>query len=390
VAGPVVTRQSLLGPLAGRLLDACDRRDLDALRGVVADPALREAVEIASPTLGAQLDRFLAGDLGGRRTDRMLAALYRYGSRIRHRATPMGTFAGVGVARLAPIPGGSGPSADAAGRVVRAVRPSASWCAALCRRLATEDEALLDLRVTASRSAYSRPGSLIVLGADEDAGAAYAVTRHLPLVHAVLDRCAGWRSAGDVVAYVVTAAGCGRDEAGRFVLGMIRHGVLVTDLAEVDVAPEPFAALLDLARARAAGPSAWSGWTGVAGSLGCVQDLLAGTVRTAPVPVGRYRELRAAMAELHTETDLQVDTILTGRPPPLAPPAAELYRACRALALVSPANDHPVIRAAARWFADRYSDAHTVRLAEMFLPGSGGRQPSSVAFGENVSSTRSA
>lgn len=358
VSDTVLIRRSLADPATtARLADACVARDLDTVRALAAQPALREAIEIASPALGLQLDRFLTGELGERRTGKLVDALFRYAMRMRHRATPLGMFAGVGA--LDTEPG-----------VRRVIRPSASWCVDVGIDLAEHDEALLDLSVTASRAVYSRAGELIVLGAETASGSGYAVTTRVELIRSILTWCDGWRPARAVIDRTAEMSGAPPESARGFVLGMIRHGLLVTELAQMWQSTDPFDRLRDLVRVCAATDAGWPGWAKLDGELAEVHRLVDATVTTDVVPVQRYRELRAAMAVVREPADLHVDAVVGGAPPDVPDTAATLA-ACRALAAHQPPGRHPIVTAAARWFTDRYSDAHTVRLAEMFLPGAG-------------------
>jgi len=361
----VLTRRSLADPaVAARLVHACECGDKETLLELIVEPELREAIEIASPSLSTQLDRFAAGRLNDKRTRRMLEALLRYGVRMRNRATPMGVFAAVGVTGVAA------PDADVEVKVTRSIRPSGSWCVGLGAQIGQADEALLDLRVTASRAVYSRTGALIVLGADHgaDHGAGYSVTQHLPLTRAILDWCDQWRPALDVVAFTAQRSGAPQGDARDFVLGLIRHGVLVSELAEVALTTDPFAALQRIANNRGAEPM-WSGWAGLHCELVEIRRQIENIVPNSAAPPEVYRSVRDAMAKVHEPADLHVDATFSGPAP--AAPSPDLYLACQALALVSPIAEHPVLTAATKWFTHRYSDTHTLRLAEMFTPGNG-------------------
>ncbi|MBO8185257.1 lantibiotic dehydratase [Streptomyces spirodelae] len=92
------------------------------VREAAADPLLREALHVASGSLGDSLDRLDAGaDLGTKRLRRTALALSRYALRAETRPTPFGLFAGVAPARAADTtrvrvsgPGGKKVRLDAA------------------------------------------------------------------------------------------------------------------------------------------------------------------------------------------------------------------------------------------------------------------------------------
>jgi len=66
---------------------------LQALRDVVADPAFREAIRVASLSLSDEIDAWLTGARGVD-ARRLIHSLARYFSRATHRCTPFGLFAG--------------------------------------------------------------------------------------------------------------------------------------------------------------------------------------------------------------------------------------------------------------------------------------------------------
>ncbi|MFD7921208.1 lantibiotic dehydratase [Streptomyces sp. NPDC059740] len=93
------------------------------LPAALADPVLREAVEVASSSLGEALDRLAAGaDPGPRRRRSLAASTTRYALRLATRPTPFGLFAGVAPARTGPRTrfAVTGPGSKAA-------RPDGQW-----------------------------------------------------------------------------------------------------------------------------------------------------------------------------------------------------------------------------------------------------------------------
>lgn len=89
-----------VGAARGEALDRDRARLAHRLRDVCADTGFREALFVASPTLEASLDQWLAGaeSAGAQRTQR---ALTRYFARITGRAVPFGLFAGCAVGAIA-------------------------------------------------------------------------------------------------------------------------------------------------------------------------------------------------------------------------------------------------------------------------------------------------
>ncbi|HJV47796.1 MAG TPA: lantibiotic dehydratase [Geothrix sp.] len=73
-----------------------DREGLrQVLRGLIQDAAVREAVALASPDLASRVEAWLDGSMEATATRRLEWALLKYLSRMSHRATPFGLFAGV-------------------------------------------------------------------------------------------------------------------------------------------------------------------------------------------------------------------------------------------------------------------------------------------------------
>ena len=79
---------------------AADRQRLrDGLRQLVARPAVREALFVASPSLEEGIDHWLQ-DPQGQRGQKVERTLVRYFSRMAGRSTPFGLFAGCSVGRI--------------------------------------------------------------------------------------------------------------------------------------------------------------------------------------------------------------------------------------------------------------------------------------------------
>jgi lantibiotic biosynthesis protein len=89
--GSVPTLQSSDGIARDR--DQLCRR----LKALIRRPQLREAILLASPSLDETIDRWIHGDLTGRRAFALERTLARYFTRMCTRATPFGLFAGVAV-----------------------------------------------------------------------------------------------------------------------------------------------------------------------------------------------------------------------------------------------------------------------------------------------------
>src|SRR5690349_2032528 len=93
-SGFFVLRSSLLPLDALRAF-----RTRDDLRKWLDDPAVREAIFLASPSLEESLPFFL-GEPESERAEKVEHSLVKYFSRLTTRATPFGLFAGVAVGTL--------------------------------------------------------------------------------------------------------------------------------------------------------------------------------------------------------------------------------------------------------------------------------------------------
>ncbi|MGW0607889.1 lantibiotic dehydratase [Streptomyces sp. NPDC002640] len=95
----------------------------EQVRQAAADPLFREALNVASGSLAASLDKLDAGvDLGAKRLRRTALALSRYALRAGTRPTPFGLFAGVAPAHVA-----AATKVDVTGPGSRTVRLDAAW-----------------------------------------------------------------------------------------------------------------------------------------------------------------------------------------------------------------------------------------------------------------------
>lgn len=133
-------------------------RLLAYLRTVADDPALREGVDIASPALGALLDRAVAGErLEVKKAQRAALSVTRYLLRMSGRPTPFGVFAGVALARF-----------DESAKVrlgqahQRGVRADAGWLAEVVDRWEQVPAVRDELRVVVNELCFVRGGRLVL------------------------------------------------------------------------------------------------------------------------------------------------------------------------------------------------------------------------------------
>ncbi|WP_336049118.1 lantibiotic dehydratase [Streptomyces sp. CA2R101] len=132
------------------------RRQVNRL---AADPRLMEAVNLASASLAAEVDRVVAGErLRLKSLRRIAVSLTKYHSRMSHRPTPFGYFAGVGVAGF-----GAAPAREPVGGGRSVTRPDADWLDGVLATLLDIPAAWQCARLTANNLHTVRDGRLVLV-----------------------------------------------------------------------------------------------------------------------------------------------------------------------------------------------------------------------------------
>ncbi|ALG08301.1 lantibiotic dehydratase [Kibdelosporangium phytohabitans] len=136
------------------------------LREVCADPYVREAIEVSSPSLAAAVGKFAVGALTDpARRRRAALSLNRYLARMTQRPTPFGLMAGVAAARFDDQPKvrvGTGHR--------RHVRVDRSWLAEVIRTRETDPAVLRRLRVVRNDLSFPRGDRLVLALVPEESG----------------------------------------------------------------------------------------------------------------------------------------------------------------------------------------------------------------------------
>jgi thiopeptide-type bacteriocin biosynthesis protein len=322
---------------------------LELVRAVGADPVLREAVAVASPSLSAALSAVLAGSAPARAKDlrRLALGLAAYRLRISARTTPFGLFAGV-------APAAFGPGRVRLGRAHRThTRPDRGWLTALVAELEADPAVLAGLRVVANETATVR-GGRVELPEVGPAGAAVSI-RRTPEVAALLAR-----AATPVRVAELTASAGG---AGDLVGPLVRNGFLLTDLRPPADAADPIGHLLDRL-----------GGSPLAAELRAVRDAVTGYDALPPgAGEAAYRALTTRMRRLAPgEHALHVDLALDADIRLPEPVAREVERAADTLWRL--AADRPgtaPLREYHREFLERYGAGRAVPLAELLSEDTG-------------------
>ena len=280
-------------------LDA-DRAVLRArLAELVARPAVREAIFVASPVLEASIDAWLASPTSeaGQKTER---SLVRYVSRMAARPTPFGLFAGNtvgalgetttlelaardGYRRYSRIDGDYLSKLTDALVADRAVRPRLPFHpnSSLCKVAGR-------LRYAMRREGESRSYSLVSLEPSD-----YLV--------ATLDRARRGALPGALASALCDAdAEVTREEADAFIDELIDSQVLVSDLAPLVTGPEAvddiIAQLDAIADVEAAGAAA--------AALRAVRGALRELDRSVGNPAAQYRGAAEALAPLPAKAEI--------------------------------------------------------------------------------------
>ncbi|MGW3045040.1 lantibiotic dehydratase [Kitasatospora sp. NPDC001159] len=338
--------------------------DLEQLHAALADPLLREAVAVSSPSLSRVLDLVEAGlPVKPKQLRKAARAVTRYRLRMSDRATPFGLMAGVATARFAEQ-----PAVRWGGQPRKAARPDQEWLTGLVAVLERELPVLRGLRVTANDLCQLRGDRLVlpylpVPGTEQRTAGRELSIRHTAAIRTVLDRAAEplpWTE----LHRAVTAAHPQVDGAAvDWLLGeLVRTQILLTDLLPPLEEPDPIGHLL----ARLPLPAA--------DELRAVQADLAAYERTAPGEgLPRWRALTERMRRLYpAERLVQVDLGLDVEVRLPAAVRTEVERAAHALWAVSAGRPGPAhLRQYHEDFMERYGLGRAVPLLELLDPERG-------------------
>ncbi|USA00115.1 lantibiotic dehydratase family protein [Streptomyces lydicamycinicus] len=133
---------------------------------LAAEPRLMTALSLASASLAEEVDRAVAGEpLRLKSLRRIALSLTKYRSRMSHRPTPFGLFAGVGLAGFGPAPA---REPLGAGRTV--TRPDAAWLDGVLETLRDVPAVLERSRLTANNLHTVRDGRLVLVDHHDPTG----------------------------------------------------------------------------------------------------------------------------------------------------------------------------------------------------------------------------
>src|SRR5262245_12989185 len=333
----------------------------ERLRTLVAQPEVRDAVYVASPSLESMVDAW-AREPDSEVGRRVEASLSRYAARMAGRATPFGLFASCSVGTI-------GRATHLAVREAcgRHTRLDMDYLVLLADALARDPRLRPDLRFFPNSSLYPVAGRLRYREVRRpEKGHARGWTHHrgvievpdyLEVVLATAEECANLgelaRGLLDRFPEAVEA------DAAAYVDELIENQVLVSDLTPSLTGPEPIHGLIERLEALPQGAE-------IAARLAWVRDELRAIDAKGPgVPPERYRSVVRRLSELPAEVDesrlFQVDATRAAGDAVLGENVvAEVLRGVEILRRIAPAVDDP-LKEFRRSFAARFGDTPFTR-----------------------------
>ncbi|GAA1852248.1 lantibiotic dehydratase [Asanoa iriomotensis] len=334
---------------------------LARVRDLSADPILREAIAVASPSLSDALRSALAGERPTRVKDlrRLAVSVARYRLRMGARTTPFGLFAGVAPARF--VPGGQARL----GLDHRThTRPDAGWLLALASRLETEPAVLTGLRLVANEAGTVRGGRIELTDLsdagvdDNDTQRRVVSLRHTPPVDAALRAAVAPITHHALVSAVrLGFPGVDEETVAAMIRGLVVHGFLLTDLRPPFDCADPVGYLLE----RLPGHPVVARLRAIRRDIAAYDGLPVGQGQPA------FESLRTEMCEVQpTNHPLQVDLVLDVDAGIPALVAREIEQAAEALWRLSPRRTgQPWLRDYHTAFLERYGTGRAVALTEL-------------------------
>lgn len=282
----------------------------ERMRKVVEDPAVREAVFVASPDLDESFQQWLEepDSVRGQKVERSLA---RYLSRMACRPTPFGLFSGVSVGRIDPDAVETKLEVPALASYGRSTRVDNDYLFALAEDLLKDPAIRGALTYRPNSSLYTAAGRLRYA---EARLRGKMRTYHLvaveptPYLLATLERSKGGAKLPALAeALVADDPEIELEEAVEFIDELVASQILVTRLGVAVTGPEPIEAFLAELRTAAPDHPATQALTAAAAAI---RDIDAARLGNEP---GRYRAIAESLQALPTPVELsrlfQVDMV---------------------------------------------------------------------------------
>jgi thiopeptide-type bacteriocin biosynthesis protein len=208
----------------------------ERLRVLLADPVVREAIFLASPTLDERIDRWLAGEDPDEAE--VIRPVLSYVTRMAGRPTPFGLFAGcsvgaIGRETMLRLP--------ARGQATRHTRLDFGFLAKVVATLGADPKVQPFLTLVPNSSLYRAGGRLRMAEARvEDRGVRYhrVTFEEDEALSATLERARGGAKLGDLAAALVDDE-ITLEEAAEYVGEMVGAQLLVSDLGPIVTGEEP-------------------------------------------------------------------------------------------------------------------------------------------------------
>ncbi len=337
---------------------ASDRLRLRSrLEEIVAEPAFREAVFVASPSLEAAIDLWRK-DPDSERGHRAEVALIAYLMRAAARPTPFGLFAGcttgtIGAATSLRLRGSDS--------FRRQTRLDMDYLWTLARAIEADPKLRPGLRYRPNSSLYEVGDRLLFAEARYSAtGRSYhlvAAGKTSYLTQTLARARDGERL--DVLAGALTCADISETEAAEYLGDLVDSQLLEADSQPQLTGPPPAATMAATLASRPA-----TAWIGEKLSR-AVAGLAAIDAHGAGAPPERYREVAALLDDMPVKPDLsrfvQVDLVKPGAEATLAAVVvADILRGVRTLHALAPHRDDNALAS----FRDRFARRYEVDLHE--------------------------
>ncbi|MGP3947565.1 lantibiotic dehydratase [Streptomyces sp. 7N604] len=363
---------------------------VDRIRRLAADPLVREAVAVSSPSLARSLDLIAGAGGGGRESGdgesgrelpdmaalrRAARALARYRLRMATRCTPFGLMAGVAAAEFVDDPAEVKVRLGEGHR--RAARPDRKWLMGLVTGWEERPEVLRQLRVTVNNLCFVRGDRLVLPYLPDTAGgggegrAVHEVSvRHTAAVRAVREAARAPVPYAELERRLSAAFPAAPRGAAAAMLGrLIGKEILLTDLRPPLEATDPLAYVLN----RLADlPDSSS-----PPDLPPLRDIRRRLSDYCARPLGdgraAWRELTARMGRLRAGEQLvQVDLAVDADVRLPRTVAEEAERAAGLLWRLGPrGSDHGPLADYHADFLERYGSDRLVPVKELLDPGIG-------------------
>ncbi len=333
------------------------------LREMCADPYVREAIEVSSPSLAAALEKISSGTLPDPAKRRRAAlSLTRYLARMTQRPTPFGLMAGVAAARF-----DEQPKIRVGTEHRRHVRVDMSWLADVIRHREVDPATLSRLRVVRNDLCFLRGDRLVLPLVPKESGVRGPDDRERTVRYTRPVRAALLAAQSPLpVPALLAKLGTELQEADedvltKLVIQLVALEFLVTDLRPPATAEDPIAHVL----AR----------IGPAADLAKVRDELA---RYSATPVGgghdELRAVTATMRGMHDQAQLlQVDLGMDAEIVLPSTVADELAAAAEVAWRVAPPRLAPAdpLMGYRRDFLERYGIGAVVGIKDVLDPERG-------------------